>query len=206
MQTIRLIGRSSSHFTRTVRVIAHECNVEYEFQRILDLMSLSRSDYGDNPALKLPILETPDGAWFGALNIGRELVRRAPSPIRVVWPEDLSDRTAANAQEIVLQGMATEVALILRGLPAPGASPVDDKARASLTNSLVWLDANLPAALRTLPAGRTLSFLEVSTFCFVRHLGFRGVADSSVYARLTAFCDAYADRSSLRETEFKFDG
>jgi glutathione S-transferase len=205
MTTIRLIGRSSSHFTRTVRVIAHECNVDYEFQPALDLMSLSASDYGDNPALKLPILETPDGAWFGALNICRELVRRAPSRIRVVWPEDLSDRSAANAQELVLQGMATEVSLILRGLPAAGANPVDDKARESLMNSLVWLDLHLPAALRTLPAGRTLSFLEVSTFCFVRHLSFRGVADSSRYANLSAFCAAYADRSSLRETEYKFD-
>lgn len=205
MNTTRIIGRSSSHFTRTVRVIAHECKVDYEFQRVLNLMSLARSDYGDNPALKLPILETPDGAWFGALNIARELVRRAPSRVSVVWPEELSDRIAANTQELVLQGMATEVSLILRGLPAPGASPVDDKARESLTNSLVWLDAHLPAALLTLPAGRTLSFLEVSTFCFVRHLGFRGVADCSVYANLTAFCDAYAARSSLRETEYEFD-
>jgi glutathione S-transferase len=205
MTTVRIIGRSSSHFTRTVRVIAHECRVDYEFQPRLDLMSRSRSDYGDNPALKLPILETPEGAWFGALNIARELARRAPSPVRVVWPEDVLDRTAGNAQELVLQGMATEVSLIMRGLPAPGASPMDDKARESLTNSLVWLDAQLPAALRALPAGRLLSFLEVSTFCFVRHLGFRGLADCSVYANLTAFCAAYAGRPSVSDTEYAFD-
>jgi glutathione S-transferase len=205
MNTVRIIGRSSSHFTRTVRVFARECDVAHEFQRVLDLMSVSASDFGDNPALKLPILQTPDGTWFGALNICRELVRRAPSSVDVVWPEDLSDRTAANAQELVLQGMATEVSMIMRGLPAPGASRVDDKARESLTNSLVWLDAHLPAALKTLPSGRTLSFLEVSSFCFVRHLGFRGVADSSAYANLSEFCDAYADRPSLRETEYRFD-
>jgi glutathione S-transferase len=203
--TIRIIGRSSSHFTRTVRVFAHECRVQHEFRAMLDLMSRMRSDYGDNPALKLPILETPDGAWFGALNICRELARRAPAQARVAWPEDVLDRTAANAQELVLQGMATEVSLILRGLPAAGLSPVDDKARESLTNSLVWLNAHLPAAVKALPPGRTLSFLEVSSFCFIRHLDFRGVADTNAYPSLRAFCAAYADRASLRETEYQFD-
>lgn len=202
--TLRIIGRSSSHFTRTVRVIALECGIVHGFQPLLDLMSQSSTDYGENPALKLPILETPHGAWFGALNISRELVRRAPEPVHVLWPEDFLNRIAANAQELVLQGMATEVALIMRGLPAPGVSAVDDKARASLTNSLAWLDAQLPAAIRTL-SDRTVSFLEVSSFCFIRHLEFRKVADVSGYPNLCAFCDGFAARASARETEYKFD-
>jgi glutathione S-transferase len=203
--TVRIIGRSSSHFTRTVRVFAHACGIHHAFQPVLDLLSRASSDYGDNPALKLPILETPEGAWFGALNICRELVRRAPSQPSAVWPEDLRDRTAANAQELVLQGMASEVALVMRGLPALGANPVDDKTWASLTNSLEWLEQQLPAALRTLPADRTISFLEVSSLCFIRHLEFRKVADTSPYPSLLRFCEAYADRPGVRETEYKFD-
>jgi glutathione S-transferase len=203
--TIQIIGRSSSHFTRTVRVFAHACAISHEFRPVLDLMSRSSSDYAENPALKLPILETAEGAWFGALNICRELVRRTPSPTRVIWPEDLLDRTAGNAQELVLQGMATEVALIMRGLPAPGDNPVDDKALASLTNSLEWLDQQLPAAMRALPADRTLSFLEVSSLCFIRHLEFRKVTDTSRYPNLRAFCDVYAGRPGVRETEYRFD-
>jgi glutathione S-transferase len=202
--TLRIIGRSSSHFTRTVRVIARECGLVHEFQPVLDLMSQSASDFGDNPALKLPILETPTGAWFGALNISRELARRAPEPVHVLWPEDLLNRIAANAQELVLQGMATEVSLIMRSLPAPGSNPVDDKAHASLMNSLAWLEAQLPAAIRTL-ADRTVSFLEVSSFCFISHLEFRKVADMSAYPNLRAFCEAYANRPSARETEYRFD-
>jgi glutathione S-transferase len=202
--TLRIIGRSSSHFTRTVRVIARECGLAHDFQPLHDLMSQSTADYGENPALKLPILATPTGAWFGALNISRELVRRAPQPVYVLWPEDLLNRIAANAQELVLQGMATEVGLIMRGLPAPGASPVDDKARASLTNSLAWLDLQLPAAIRTL-GDRTASFLEVSSYCFIRHCEFRQVADTSAYPNLRAFCEAYSERPSVRETEYRFD-
>ncbi len=204
--TVRIIGRSSSHFTRTVRVFAHECAVSYAWQPLLNLMSDSPADYGGNPALKLPILETPDGAWFGALSICRELVRRAAAPVRAVWPEDLTDRSAANAQELVLQGMATEVALIMRGLPAPeAASPVDAKARASLANTLRWLDQQLPAAVQTLPADRTISFLEVTSYCFIRHLDFRGVTDTSDYPGLRAFCQAYGERASMRDTDYRFD-
>lgn len=204
--TVRIIGRSSSHFTRTVRVFAHESGVSYAWQPLLNLMSESPADYGGNPALKLPILETPEGAWFGALQICRELVRRATAPVRAVWPEDLADRTAANAQELVVQGMATEVALIMRGLPAPAvASPADAKARASLANTLRWLDQQLPAAVRTLPADRTVSFLEVTSFCFIRHLDFRAVTDTAGYANLRAFCAAYGDRPSLLATDYRFD-
>jgi glutathione S-transferase len=204
--TVRIIGRSSSHFTRTVRVFAHECGVSYAWQPLFDLMSRSESDYGGNPALKLPVLETPEGAWFGALNICRELERRAQAPVRVVWPEEVTDRSATNAQELVLQGMSTEVALIMRGLPdAETANAADAKARASLENSLAWLDQQLPAALQALPADRTLSFLEVSSYCFIRHLDFRSVMDTARFANLRGFCDGYGDRPSFRETEYRFD-
>lgn len=202
--TLRIIGRSSSHFTRTVRLIAHECGVAYEFRPLLDLMSQSRSDWGDNPALKLPVLETPEGAWFGALNISRELARHAAGPARVLWPEDLRDRTAANAQELVLTAMSTVVTLVMRGLPAPGASPVDDKARASLALTLEWLEAQLPAAVRSLPQ-RRFSFLEASSIAFIRHLDFRKVLDLQPYPALRAFSESYSSRPSVRETEYKFD-
>jgi glutathione S-transferase len=204
--TVTIIGRSSSHFTRAARVFAHECGVSYTWQPLFDLTSRTESDYGGNPALKLPVMETPDGAWFGALNICRELERRAESPVRVVWPEEVVDRSAANAQELVLQGMMTEVVLIMRGLPDPEtATAADTKARTSLENSLTWLDQQLPAALRALPADRTLSFLEVSSYCLIRHLDFRGVMDTARFANLRGFCDAYEDRPSLRETEYRFD-
>jgi hypothetical protein len=123
-----------------------------------------------------------------------------------VWPEDVVDRIASNAHELVVQGMATEVGLIMRGMPAADvASGADAKARTSLENSLVWLDTQLPAALQALPADRTLSFLEVSSYCFIRHLDFRGVMDTSRFANLRKFCEAYGDRASLRETEYCFD-
>jgi glutathione S-transferase len=201
--TLTIIGRSSSHFTRTARMFAHECGIPYRFEPVLDLLSVAPADYGHNPALRLPVLETADGPLFGALNICRELVRRAVQSVRVVWPEQSSSRVAMNAQELVSQGMSSEVLLIMSGPQAAGG--YTDKARRSLTNSLGWLDANLPDVVRALPPERTLSFLEVSSFCFVTHLEFRQVLDISAYTNLRAFCQAYAGRKSARETAYKFD-
>jgi glutathione S-transferase len=184
------------------RMFAHEYGVEYRFKPLLDLMSRSAADYGHNPALRLPVLETQDGPLFGALNICRELARRGSQRLRVVWPEQLTEREAMNAQELVLQGMSSEVLLIMSGTqPASGYT---DKARDSLTNSLAWLDAHLTEVVRALPE-RALSFLEVSSFCFITHLEFRQVLDISEYSKLRAFCQAYGGRKSARDTAYKFD-
>jgi glutathione S-transferase len=200
--TLAIVGRSSSHFTRTARMFAHECGVEYQFKPVLDLMSRTAADYGHNPALRLPVLETQDGPLFGALNICRELARRGSRSLRVIWPEQLVERSAMNAQELVSQGMSSEVLLIMSGAHAVGG--YTDKARESLTNSLAWLDAHLPEVLRALPE-RALSFLEVSSFCFITHLEFRQVLDVSEYSKLRAFCQAYAGRKAARDTAYKFD-
>lgn len=199
-------GRSSSHFTRVVRVAAHECGVSYGFRPVHDLLSLSAHDYGGNPALKLPVLETPEGTWFGALSICRELVRRSAAPLQWIWPEALNDRVAANAQELVLQGMASEVAWIMRKLAEPEAADAYfTKTRTSLLNSLEWLESHLPEALRGLQREAALGFLEVTAFCFLTHLEFRQLVDTSSYPGLRRFVEAFAQRPSARDTEYRFD-
>jgi glutathione S-transferase len=76
-----LIGRSSSHFTRVTRIFAAEMRIDYSFQVVRDLMSSDPEDYGGNPALRIPVLRTSRGVWFGALNVCRELWRRSgPRP------------------------------------------------------------------------------------------------------------------------------
>jgi glutathione S-transferase len=199
---MRIVGRSSSHFTRVVRMFAHELNVECAFVPVADLSSRNADHYANNPALKIPILETPDGPWFGALNICRELARRAPAPNEILWPEQLLDRKAANAQELVLQGMATEVALIMQA-GSSGEIAITGKTFESLTNSLRWLDDNLTEVLATSSNG--LSTLEVTTYCFVTHLEFRKVADVSTYQALQSFCLAFARRPSAQATPYRYD-
>ncbi|WP_437686943.1 glutathione S-transferase N-terminal domain-containing protein [Sorangium sp. So ce176] len=201
-----LIGRSSSHFTRVARIFAAELGVAYAFQVVPDLRSVDAADYTGNPALRLPILRTGATTWFGALNICRELARRAPAQRRLVWPEHLTDALTANAQELAVQAMATEVALIMSQL---AGTPKDDaqlaKPQKSLLNMLTWLDDNIHAAREALPQDRDLSYLEVCTFCLVTHLEFRSVLPTSGYRALTAFCDDFAQRASAQATAYRFD-
>jgi glutathione S-transferase len=200
-----IVGRPSSHFTRVARLFAEELGLDYDFELVRDLMSRDSSDYGGNPALKLPALKTREASWFGALNICRELARRSGRRLRVVWPEHLEQPLLANAQELTLQGMATEVSLIMGSLGgAAEADPHALKLRASLTNSLSWLDAALPEVLAALPAPRDLSFLEVTLFCFVEHLTFREILPIDGYPNLVSHCESFRARPSAAKTPYRF--
>jgi glutathione S-transferase len=201
-----LIGRSSSHFTRITRIFAAELGLDYSFRIVRDLMSSDPGDYGGNPALRIPVLQTPQGVWFGALNICRELWRRPGSRLRVVWPEDLAGPVLANAQEFVLQAMATEVSLIMgKQADASGSTAHHQKMRTSLLNMMAWLEQNVRSVLAALPEQRDLSFLEVTLFCLVTHLGFRGVLPTDSYSELNRFCQQFETRASIRETPYRFD-
>jgi glutathione S-transferase len=201
-----IIGRSSSHFTRVTRIFAAELGVEHGFEVVRDLAALEPAAYGGNPALRVPALETADGTWFGALNVCRELNRRAARGVRVVWPEALAQATAANAQELTLQAMANEVTLITASMGGVSeASPFRAKVHEGLVNTLAWLERNLDGALAALPSEPRASYLEVTLYCLLTHLEFRGIAPTAPYPRLTAFCGEYGARPSVERTPYRFD-
>lgn len=200
-----LFGRSSSHFTRVTRIVAAEVGVAHGFRVVPDLLSQSPSDYGGNPALRLPVLHTADGEWFGALNICRALAQRSLRPAGVVWPEALG-RLAANAQELTLQAMASEVALIMaRVASADESAPHLEKQRTSLEAMLAWLERNVDAVIASLPAERVVSFLEVALFCLVTHVEFRAILPTRPYRALGEFCERFARRPSAQQTGYRFD-
>lgn len=197
-----LIGRSSSHFTRVVRIFAAELGVDYELREVRRLLSLEVEDYGGNPALKLPSLRDEEGLWFGTLPLCRRLARRVAKPPHIVWPEDLQTPLASNAQELVVQAMATGVSLILS--ESSGASPHRDKQLASLRETLRWLDQHLQSILAELPDTRELSFFEVTLFCMFTHLQFRPVMPLEGVDALRVFCDEFSTRASAHLTAYSF--
>jgi glutathione S-transferase len=209
MSDLTLVGRSSSHFTRITRMFAIELGVELTFRPLYDLTSLDVASYGDNPALKIPVLLTETGPLFGSENICRELVRRAGAKHKkarkksdFVMRGDVDSRLVANAEELILHAMQTTVVIVL-GKTA-GISP-SAKTTRSLENTMAWLDANVDDVIAALPEGRTISFAEVALFCLTRHLPFRQVLDVKPYRKLLAFADSYGDRTSARETEYRVD-
>jgi glutathione S-transferase len=187
------------------RIFALELGLAPALRVVPSLASANASDYGGNPALRIPALVAASGTWFGALSVCRELMRHARSERRVIWPEALDRALLANAQELTVQAMSTEVSLImgsLNGAELPAAHR--DKLSTSLRGSLSWLDENIAAVLELLPP-RDLSFLEVTLFCLITHLEFRSLLPVGDWPRLQQFCARFAERDSARATPFRFD-
>jgi glutathione S-transferase len=199
-----LVGRSSSHFTRVVRIFARELSVDYTFRVVRDLLSTEPADYAGNPALRLPALETAEGVWFGSLNSCRALARLAERKLDIAWPEQLVSPVLANAQELTLQAMATEVALIMAKASGGSETAHLTKLRRSLENMLLWLDTQLPAIERELPT-RELNYLEVTLFCLVTHLPFREIQPNAELGELKRFAAQFGERPSARSTQYRFD-
>ena len=102
MADLTLVGRSSSHFTRTARIFALELGVPDEFRPVLDMTVTAPGNYADNPALKVPVLIDEQGPLFGTENICVELARRSGKRAGVVLRGDVLDRGVANAEELIL--------------------------------------------------------------------------------------------------------
>jgi len=200
---VTLVGRSSSHFTRTARLFALELGVAHRFQPVLDITSVDRADYADNPALKVPVLVDEQGSLYGTENICRELARRSGQAERVVLRGQSDVRAVANVEEMVLHAMNAEVSLIMVGLQGPEREP--PKVRLGLENALAFVDAELDRALAALPGERALSFVEAALFAVVTHLPFRKIMDIGAYGRLSAFREQFGARPSARATEYRFD-
>ena len=83
-ENLVIVGRSSSHFTRTTRIFAHELGVAHEFRPVVDMTTLDPRVYAENPALKVPILIDAEGPLYGTENICRALTRRSASASAVL--------------------------------------------------------------------------------------------------------------------------
>ncbi|MDB4943266.1 MAG: hypothetical protein JWP97_2800 [Labilithrix sp.] len=206
---VRLIGRSSSHFTRVAAIFAHELGIPFELHVVHDLTSLDASTFGGNPALKIPTLEVGASTVFGTENICRTLLEvagRAGDP-RVVLAENVSDAVVRSAQELVWFAMAAQVQLRIGievgGLPAENVFFA--KIAAGLTGALTWLEQRVEDVLGRLPAPRDLSLFEVTSFCLVEHLAFRPTVSVEPFPALRSFAAGFGERQSARQTAFRFD-
>lgn len=201
-----IVGRSSSHFTRLVRVFAEELGLACEFAPVYDLTSLNPCDYAGNPALKLPVLRMGNVTVFGAENICRALAESAPEHRRIVWPEELRDVSARNAQELIWHAMQAQVQLAFGSQVAklPADNIYFAKAAAGMRNALEWLDERLQPIIDAMPP-RDISMLEASLFCLIEHLAFRATIPLMPYGHLTALTRAFGERASAQHTPYVYD-
>jgi glutathione S-transferase len=205
--SLQIIGRSSSHFTRVTQIFAHELGVHFELVPVLDITAMDAASFAGNPALKIPTLRRGELVVFGSENICRTLAEISETARRIVWPEELRQAVSRNAQEMVWHGMAAQVQIVTGVLL--GKLPVDHgpfaKIRAGLKGALRWLEEHSREALGALPSPRHLSLFEVTLFCLMEHLPFRGTLAVDAYPALTRFAAQFAERESAQRTPYRFD-
>ncbi|MBD8528060.1 glutathione S-transferase N-terminal domain-containing protein [Pseudomarimonas arenosa] len=205
MADLVLIGRQSSHYTRVARIFALELGLSPRFQPIYQLMSTDQTLFGDNPALKLPILMIDGQPLYGTLNICRQLAREAGAMNEIYWPELAGSLLQMNAHELVAHAMAAQVEVVAHEfVQQRPADEVSSKRRHSLLATLAWLDSRWPEITAGLPPCR-LSFLETSLFCLLSHFPFRNPIDLVPYPRLNAFSERFDQRHSAAITAYCFD-
>ena len=202
----RIVGRSSSHYTRLARIFALELGVVCDFSPVYDLASRNPADYAGNPALKLPVLTLGETVVFGAENICRTLAEQVHGAVRVVWTEDLPGAQERNAQELVWHAMQAQVQLVFGTQVAklPAENMYFEKAAIGLRSALAWLDAQVDDLQHALPP-RDLSLVEASLFCLWEHLGFRVSVPVASCGRLAAFAETFRARPSAQATPYAFD-
>ncbi len=206
MPDIQIIGRSSSLYTRVPLIFAEELGIRHELVPIHDMTATDPEVYGGNPALKLPSLRSGQSLLFGAQNICRALAEISAARLRIVWPEDLHDDLSRNAQELVWHAMAAQVQLVFGTIISklPADNIYFTKCRVGFENSLNWLERHVVEILRVLPA-RELSLFEVTLFCLIEHLTFRGTLAVEPYPSLMRFSQQFARRPSAERTAYRFD-
>ena len=207
--SLRLTGRSGSHFTRVARIVAHELGVPVELHVLHDLLSVDVEDYGGHPAMKIPTLHVGDFPLFGTDNICRkltDLAGRADDP-RVVLSHQVTSDLVRNAQELVWLAMAAQVQLVLgvRVGKLPAESNFFAKVKLGMLGSLTWLDERLDRVLAALPAPRDFSVFEVTLYCLMEHLDFRPTVPLDGFPTLRDFTMRFAARESAQRTPFCSD-
>lgn len=188
-------------------MVAIELDVPYTLVPVYDPAALDPAVFHGNPALKLPVLRRGASLVFGTENICRVLAEEAKAPARVVFPEALTSDLSRSAQEMVWHAMTSQVQLVIGTLvnKLPADSPYFTKIRLGYEGALRWLDANLDAALKALPPHRHLSLFEVSLFCQLEHMTFRGPLPVDPYPALVGFAKDYGTRASAQRTAYRFD-
>ncbi len=206
MSHLEIIGRRSSHYTRQVRILAHELGIEYALQPIHDLMSEDPAVFAGNPALKLPALRQGDIVIWGSLNACRWLARQADDGVaRVFWPEQAASALAMNAHELLAHAMAAQVEVVFHEIVSKRPpDPASRKRRTSLVESLAWLDRHWDGIRAELPPTR-IAIFDLGLFCLLEHLPFRNPIDLSSMPRLMAFAAVFAARPSAQATAYRFD-
>ena len=204
---LKIVGRSSSHYTRVVLLHAELLGLQWSLQPVDDLQGQDPEKYAGNPAMKIPVLVDGSTTLFGTQNICRALCHRAPAQARARLRDESGSPMLQNAQELVWHCMAAQVQLVMGTVLSalPAESPYFTKIRAGLEGSLAWLDDRADALLPDRLGPAVISPLEITLFCLMEHLTFRPTVDAGKYERLAELTQRFGQLEVARRTAYRFD-
>src|SRR5579872_1118000 len=107
----RLLGTPASHFTRKLRILLAELEVDFEFVRTSSFFATETSAYGGHPLLRVPVLQIDGVSLVESDHIARYVVSKFDPADRFgvlsTHPDELNALAVANGI------MANAVVLIM---------------------------------------------------------------------------------------------
>jgi len=138
---MRLYATPLSHYSRKVRLLLDHYGVEYELSSPGDVAGSDAARFGDNPVMKVPVLEDGDTWLVDSDHIAQYVVRKVDGADR--YRVLVSDPDTLNLRAVMNAIMQEEVKLILAARTGidTTALPFFRKARLAIENGLGWLEA-----------------------------------------------------------------
>lgn len=191
----RLVGTPLSHFTRKIRVLFHELDVDFDFVRARNVLDPSPAAYGDNPLMRVPAMELDGETVFDSEHIARLVVARFDANDRLgVRSERVED---LNRVAVIGGIMSNEVVLILAaraGLEDTENVAYFRKLKGAMEGGLAWLDARVDTEAERFDWG------DVATICLWQHLEHYALVPLDRYPRMAARVARFAHRPSIAAT------
>ena len=163
---MQLYGTPLSHFSRKIRILLQELDIQFEFFDIGNVAKNTPNVFCGNPLMKVPILKDNGKIIFDSDNIARYIVNKYNSEdyFRVYCNDPEYTNTLAVTSGI----MGAEVKIILAqrtGMQDIYQYSVFSKAQNVIINGLRWLNEQ-NSVLNT----ENFSYLDISVVCMWDHL------------------------------------
>lgn len=185
----KLYGTPRSHFTRIVRVVAHELSLPLAW---VDVGNVGAAEaFGGNPLMQVPALDDDGHTIWGSDNVCRYLVERErKDPVGVT----ALDWRGRNLLSVIHGVMAAEVRLVLAeraGLSTDGEFFA--KSRQTIRDGVAFVDTNLRD-------DGPLSYLQICAISMWDHLLLYDNAAPGQAPRIEALGQRLLDRASISQT------
>ncbi len=193
----QLYGTPLSHFTRKLRILLAELEVDFEFVRTPSVLAPSSAAYGENPLLRIPTLVHEGETLIESDHIARWLVAKFD-------PGDRFGVRSESAQDLnrlaVVNGIMANVVVLILAKRGGGLTDVDGvayfrKLKAANDSGLTWLDANSD------PEASAFDYGDIATVCMWQHLTHYAIIEGlERHTRIAARVSRFADRPSIAST------